>query len=146
MGTLASLDLEAREFNQNNNVAPIAEAIVLHTLPQRLLFRRPIGENGRLSLGSSFGYSEFYVDVNDEIKGSVLATYSQIEIKTGVMYEHRVNDYLIATFQGGLQSFISNRATEKGEPAKDFLYENKQDATGYFQIGLSIDPFSKKKK
>lgn len=38
MGALASLDLEAREYNQNNNLAIIAEAVVLHTLPQRLLF------------------------------------------------------------------------------------------------------------
>jgi hypothetical protein len=72
-------------------------------------------------------------------------TYSQIELKTGVMYEHRINDYLIGTFQGGLQNFISNQATEKGEPAKDYIYENEQDGAGYFQIGLSIDPFAKKK-
>ncbi len=113
-------------------------------VPQRLLLRRPIGENGRISLGSSLGYSEFYIDINDQAYGTDFS-YSQIEVKTKIMYEHRINDYLIATFQGGLQSFISNRATEKGEPAKDFIYENKQDATGYFQMGISIDPFAKKK-
>ncbi|MEH6537585.1 MAG: hypothetical protein V7719_14395 [Psychroserpens sp.] len=113
-------------------------------LPQRLLFRRPVGDNGRLSLGSRIGASEFYIDVNDQAYGNVFA-YSQIELKTGIMYEHRINDYLITTFQGGLQNFISNRATEKGEPTQDFIYENKQDATGYFQIGISIDPFSKNK-
>ena len=112
--------------------------------PQRLLFRRPIGENGRLSLGSSVGLTEFYLDKNKQAYGSAFA-YSQIELKTGIIYEHRINDYLIGTFQGGLQNFISNQATEKGEPAKDFIYENEQDAAGYFQIGISIDPFAKKK-
>ena len=111
-------------------------------LPQRLLLRTSIGENGRLSLGSRVGYTEFYVAPQAY---SNLFTYSQIELKTGVMYEHRINDYLIGTLQGGLQNFISNQATEKGEPAKDFVYENKQDGTGYFQIGVSIDPFAKKK-
>mgnify|MGYP003636816722 CR=1 FL=1 len=113
-------------------------------LPQRLLFRRPIGENGRLSFGSTIGYSEFYLDLNNQAYGNVFS-YSQIELKTGIIYEHRINDYLIGTFQGGLQNFISNRATEKGEPTQDFIYENKQDPTGYFQIGFSIDPFARKK-
>jgi hypothetical protein len=113
-------------------------------LPQRLLFRRPIGENGRLSFGSTIGYSEFYLDSSNQGYGNIFS-YSQIELKTGIIYEHRINDYLIGTFQGGLQNFISNRATEKGEPTQDFIYENKQDATGYFQIGVSIDPFTKKK-
>tara|TARA_R110001632_G_scaffold65_10_gene274 strand:+ start:188 stop:1183 length:996 start_codon:yes stop_codon:yes gene_type:complete len=113
-------------------------------LPQRLLFRRPIGKNGRLSLGSSVGLSEFYIDVNDQAYGNAFA-YSQIELKTGIIYEHRFNDYLIGTFQGGLQNFISNQATKKGEPAKDFIYENEQEGAGYFQIGISIDPFAKKK-
>jgi hypothetical protein len=112
-------------------------------LPQRLLLRRSIGENGRLSLGSQLGYTAFYVDPNQSYGN--MFTYSQIELKTGIMYEHRINDYLIGTFQGGLQNFLSNQATEKGENAKDYIYENKQDGTGYFQIGISIDPFAKNK-
>jgi hypothetical protein len=111
--------------------------------PQRLLFRRPIGENGRLSLGSTVGLTEFYLDKNNQAYGSAFA-YSQIELKTGIIYEHRFNDYLIGTFQGGLQNFVSNQATQKGEPAKDFIYENEQEGAGYFQIGISIDPFTKK--
>jgi hypothetical protein len=113
------------------------------SLPERLLFRRPVGENGRLSMGSSLGYSGFYVDVNDQIVGNVFA-YSQIEIKSGIIYEHRINDYLIGTLQGGVQNFVSNRSTEKGEPAQDFIYKNKQDAAEYFQIGISLLPFTKK--
>jgi len=113
-------------------------------LPQRLLIRKPIGNNGRLSFGSTLGSSAFYIDVKDQSYGSAFA-YSQIELKSGIMYEHRLNDYLIGTFQGGLQNFISNRATEKGELTQDYTYKNKQDAAGYFQIGISIDPFTKKK-
>lgn len=113
-------------------------------LPQRLLFRRPIGENGRFSVGSSFGSTGFYVNVDSPGFADVFE-YSQLEIKSGITYEHRFNNYLIGTFQDGLQNFISNRLTEKGEPTKDFIYENKQDATGYFQVGISIDPFAKKK-
>jgi len=113
-------------------------------LPQRLLFRRPIGKNGRFSIGSTFGSTGFYVNV-DSPDFSDVFEYSQLEIKSGIIYEHRFSNYLIGTFQGGLQNFISNRLTEKGEPTGDFIYKNDQDATGYFQVGFSIDPFAKKK-
>lgn len=115
-------------------------------MPQRLLFRRMVGENGRLSIGSSFGGNGFYVNIENPSSHNGTYEYSQLELKSGIIYEHRLNDYLIGTFQGGLQNFISNRLTEKGEPNKDFIYKNTQDATGYFQIGLSIDPFAKKRK
>ena len=113
-------------------------------LPQRLLFRRLVGENGRISVGSSFGGNGFYVNVNDPNLASVYE-YSQLEIRSGLTYEHRINDFLIGTFQGGLQNFISNRLTEKGKPTKDFIYKNNQNPTGYFQVGVSIDPFAKRK-
>jgi hypothetical protein len=114
-------------------------------LPQRLLLRRFVGENGRFSIGSSFGSTGFYVNVDSPDFADVFE-YSQLEIKSGLIYEHRFSDYFIGTFQGGLQNFISNRLTEKGEPTKDFIYKNEQDATGYFKVGISIDPFAKKKK
>ena len=114
-------------------------------MPQRLLFRSFVGENGRFSIGSSFGTSGFYVNIN-EPNFAEMYEYSQLEIKSGIMYEYRISNYLIGTFQAGLQNFISNRLTEKGEPTKDYIYKNNQDATGYFQFGISIDPFVKRKK
>lgn len=110
-------------------------------LPQRLLFRRPIGKESRLSLGSTFGVTGFYVHSNNQ-DIPPLNEYSQLEIKTGFIFEHRFNNFLIGTFRGGLQNFISNRLTEKGKPTKDHIYKNSQHPTGYFQVGFSIDPFS----
>jgi hypothetical protein len=114
-------------------------------LPQRLLLRRFVGENGRFSIGSTFGSTGFYVNVDSPNFADVYQ-YSQLELKSGVMYEHRINDFLVGTVQGGFQNFISNRLTEKGEYNKDFIYKNKQNGTGYFNVGLSRDPFVKRKK
>jgi len=114
-------------------------------LPQRLLFRRYIGENSRLSIGSTFGGNGFYVNVNAPDFLNVFE-YSQLEINSGLIYEYRLSDYIITTVKGGLTNFISNRLTEKGEPTEDFIYENDQNATGYFNVGFSIDPFAGKKK
>lgn len=112
-------------------------------LPQRLLFRRFVGENSRLSIGSSFGATGFYVNVDNPNFADVFE-YGQLEIKSGAIYEYRFNDYLIGTLQAGLQSFVNSRLTEKAQPTQDFIYENTQKSTGYFQIGFSIDPFTKK--
>lgn len=113
-------------------------------LPQRLLLRRPIARKGRLSIGSTFGGNGFYVNVNDPTLGDVFE-YSQLEVNTGLIYEHRVSESVVATVQGGMTNFISSRLTEKGEPTQDFIYNNTQGATGYFNIGVSYDPFAKKK-
>jgi hypothetical protein len=113
-------------------------------LPQRLLIRRLIGDHGRLSFGTSLGNTAFYTKINNASYHDVFE-YNQIELKTGMIYEHRINSYLIGTIQGGFQNFIGNRLTEKGKSNKDYIYENKQDGTGYFQIGISIDPFAKNK-
>ena len=112
-------------------------------LPQRLLLRRQIGQYGRFSVGSTFGSSGFYVNVDAPDFPDVFE-YSQLEINSGVMYEHLLSSNLIVTVKGGLTHFISNRLTEKGEANKDFIYENEQDATGYFNVGLSFDPFFKR--
>ncbi|MPQ48950.1 hypothetical protein GCQ56_18285 [Marinifilum sp. N1E240] len=110
-------------------------------IPDRLLFQRPIGKNGRLSLGSTFGNTGFYVE--NEGPGEDLLEYSQLEIKTGFKYEHRINKFLIGSFQGGVQNIINSNLMEKGDASGDEIYTNSQDMTGYFKVGISILPFGK---
>ncbi|MGB7395117.1 MAG: hypothetical protein WA913_12050 [Pricia sp.] len=112
-------------------------------LPSRVLLRRPMGSNGRLSLGSTFGGNGFYVNVDNPDFADVFE-YSQLEINTGIIYEHRLSYNLVATAKGGLTNFLSTRLTEKGEPTRDFIYKNTQKATGYFNVGFSFNPFAKK--
>ena len=113
-------------------------------LPQRLLLRRPLGQNGRLSIGSTFGSNGFYVNVNAPDFPDVFE-YSQLEINSGLIYEHKLTHNIILTAKGGLTNFISSRLTEKGQPNKDYIYRNEQGATGYFNAGVSFDPFTKKR-
>lgn len=114
-------------------------------MPQRILFRRTISPKGRLSIGSEFGNNGFYVNVDETNYPSVFE-YSQLEINSGLIYEHKLADNIFLTVKGGATNFISNRLTEKGEQSKDYIYKNKQDMTGYFNLGLSINPFKKKGK
>tara|TARA_R110002051_G_scaffold280349_1_gene341953 strand:+ start:8921 stop:9916 length:996 start_codon:yes stop_codon:yes gene_type:complete len=112
-------------------------------LPSRVLLRRPLGSNGRISLGTTFGGTGFYANVDSPNLPDVFE-YSQLEINTGLIYEHRISYNMVATVKGGMTSFLSNRLTEKGEPNKDFIYKNNQEATGYFNLGFSFNPFANK--
>tara|TARA_R110002049_G_scaffold343_1_gene2043 strand:+ start:9072 stop:10070 length:999 start_codon:yes stop_codon:yes gene_type:complete len=110
-------------------------------LPQRLLVRRPISQKGRLSIGSTLGGNGFYVNVNSPMLPDVFE-YSQLEINTGLIYEHKLSESVIATVKGGMSNFISSRLTEKGRSNSDYIYANDQGATGYFNLGFSYNPFA----
>ena len=40
-----------------------------------------------------------------------------------------------------LSNIINSRLAEKGEPNSEFIYKTEQNATGYFQITVSLIPF-----
>ncbi|SFZ93627.1 hypothetical protein SAMN05428642_103241 [Flaviramulus basaltis] len=114
-------------------------------MPQRILFRKPVSTKGRLSIGAEFGGNGFYVNVSQANFPDVFE-YSQLEINSGLIYEHKLSNNVYATLKGGVTNFVSNRLTEKGQPTKDHIYENDQDITGYFKVGISFNPSFKKKR
>ena len=116
-------------------------------LPQRLFFRKNISHFARLSLGSRLAPSGFYV-YNDgrNILLPNTSEYAQIEVQSGLTYEHLLNKKCIITISGGVSSFITSRLTEKAQPIREYYYSNQQEAKGFFNIGLSYNPDLRKKK
>ena len=112
-------------------------------LPSRVLLRRAVGKRGRISAGTTFGGSGYYVAV-DQPGFAQDFEYSQLEVNTGLIYEHKLTEAVIFTVRGGLTNFLSNRLTEKGEPNKDYVYRNTQGSTGYFSVGVSYNPFTRR--
>lgn len=113
-------------------------------IPRYAYFRRFVGENARLSIGSTFGPQILYTTLDSPSFNGVF-NYTQLTINSGIQYEYRINDNVNAHFSGGLQSLLNSRLTEKGDSQDNYIYENTQKATGYFKLGISIDPFTKKK-
>lgn len=109
-------------------------------LPQRVSFVKPVGNKSRLTIGSFFGSDGFYVNINEPYLPDTYS-YNQLKIDGGIIYEYIVGKNLIATVQGGARKFISNRLTEKGTQNKDYIYKNNQEITGYFNVGISFNPF-----
>lgn len=109
-------------------------------LPKSFFFRRSLLENGRISLGTEFDSENFYVNLKKPQLNGVYEVNS-LELKSGITYEYHIDRKIIGTFKAGINNIISTRITEKGERTNKYIYENKQDPTAYFRIGLSYNPF-----
>jgi len=109
-------------------------------LPQRMLFKRPLLNNGRLSLGTEMISENFYLALNNP---TFRGTYemNQLELRSGITYEYALQKSLIGTFKTGISNVLSSRITERGERTNKYVIDNKQDAQFYFNIGISYNPF-----
>lgn len=114
-------------------------------LPQRLMFKRDLFKDGRLSLGSELNTNGFYTYVNQSGFAKVY-DYRTIEINSGLKYEHSFSPSIIGSFRAGLATVFNSRVSERGENTNDYIYSNNQDGTGYFSLGFSFNPSFKKKK
>ncbi|MEO8532495.1 MAG: hypothetical protein ABI441_02035 [Flavobacterium sp.] len=109
-------------------------------LPQRLLFRRELLENGRISFGTELNSENFYLNLNtSNLKG--IYELNQLEIKSGITYEYRISPKVIGMIKGGVNNVLSTRITEKGERTSRYVYDHKEDTQGYFRFGISYNPF-----
>jgi len=115
-------------------------------LPQRLLFKRDLFKDGRLSIGSELGGDGFYTYINQPGFAKVY-DYRVLEVKSGLTYEHSFSKSVIATFKAGYSNVFNSRISERGEKTSDYIFSSKQDGTAYFSVGFSFNPsFEKKKK
>lgn len=112
-------------------------------LPQRLLFRRELLENGRISLGTELNTESFYLNLNSSNLQGVYEL-NQLELKSGITYEYSFTPKLIVFVKGGFNNVVSARITEKGERTNRYVYDQKEDTQGYFRFGLSYNLFNRK--
>ena len=112
-------------------------------LPQRLLFRRELLENGRISFGTELNSESFYLNLNTSNLNGVYEL-NQLELKSGITYEYCFTPKIIAFVKGGVNNIISTRITEKGERTNKYVYDHKEDAQGYFRVGISYNLFQQK--
>jgi hypothetical protein len=111
-------------------------------MPQRILVRKGVFKNGRISLGTEMESELLYIRENDQ-KNSTIYDYRQMELKSGLTYEHNLGHSIIATFKGGFTNYINARGVIKGKTSDDFEFKTHPDATGYFSVGISFHPFEK---
>ena len=110
-------------------------------LPKYVYMRRPLLDKGRLSLGSAFDNESFFVYPQQSRLKDVYQ-FNRNEIKSGFMYEYMLNKNFITTLKAGVNNTLQGNLRERG--ATNEIMTVKQDMNGYFNIGISYNPFQKK--
>jgi hypothetical protein len=114
-------------------------------LPQRLFLKRELFGNGRFSIGTELGNDNFYTYPASSLFNSKVYNYAHLELKSGITYEHKLNRLVIVTFKTGIAHVVSSRASARGESSNKYVLSTSPAPTGYFSLGLSFNPWLKKK-
>lgn len=107
-------------------------------LPQKVLIRKNIFSNGRVSLGSEMDNTSFYLYNTDK-----RYELRQLEINSGIIYEHNLGSSFIATLKTGMKTTPNSRIFEKQESFNDYIFQAKPKSSFYFNVGVSYNPFGK---
>lgn len=111
-------------------------------LPQRLLLKRPVFENGRVSIGTELSGDGFYM-YSDVPGYANVYDFRMLELRSGLTYEHCFGHGVIGYAKAGLSNIFNMRVSERGESTSDYLISANRDATGYFSAGISFSPMRK---
>lgn len=109
-------------------------------LPQRLLFRRELLENGRISFGTELNSENYYLNLNTSRLNGIYEL-NQLELKSGLTYEYHFSSKIIGMFKVGANNVLNTRITERGERTNKYVYDQKEEMQGYFKVGISYNPF-----
>ncbi|TWI16636.1 MULTISPECIES: hypothetical protein [Sphingobacterium] len=111
-------------------------------LPQRVYMRKGMLKNGRFSIGSELDGTTFYL--YDLYGDSQRFQYQQIEINSGMMYEHNFGASFIGTIKSGIKSIPTGRVFEKNENFNNYALDIRPQSSFYLNLGLSFNPFRMK--
>lgn len=110
-------------------------------LPQKLLIRKDVFSNGRISFGSEMNNTSFYLYQADKTY-----EFRQLNINSGIIYEHNLGSNFIGTLKTGVRATPNSRIFDKEESFKDYIFEAKSKPSFYFNVGVSYNPFGKLRK
>lgn len=113
-------------------------------LPKGAFMRKNIFDNGKISIGSESDNTTFYLYNLDNTRKTY--SFNQLEINSGVIYEHYLGGSFIATFKTGMKNVPTARIFEKSDSQDDYIFKAAPKASFYFNAGISFNPFSQRKK
>ena len=109
-------------------------------LPRSIYLRKYVFSNGRLSVGAEMDRTSFYLYNIDGT--SQKYEYRQLDINSGLVYEHVIAKHFLLTTKTGIKITPSGRIFKKGDSFGSPVFETKPDPAFYFNIGLSFNPFT----
>jgi hypothetical protein len=109
-------------------------------LPRSINLKRFIGNSGRISLGTQLDQTSFYLYNLDGT--SQKYEYRQLDINSGLTYEHALGKYFMITGKSGVKITPTGKIFKKEESFADPVYRTSPDPAFYFNVGISFNPFS----
>lgn len=113
-------------------------------LPQRILLKKDVFTNGRLSLGAEMNQNNFYLYRIDSTNRRY--EFRQTELNSGFTYEQLIGKSMSAFIKTGIKTSLNANIFKKSESANDYVFEAKPNAAFYVNVGFSINPFAKPRK
>ncbi len=107
-------------------------------LPKKILLRKNLLKNGRISFGTELDMTNFYLYPTGKTY-----EYRQVEINSGAIYEQKMGANFIGTLKTGLRATTLSRVFEKTASFNDFVFEANSKPSFYFNVGISYNPFGK---
>lgn len=107
-------------------------------LPKKMMIRKDIFDNGRISLGTEIDNTNFYL-----YRNSRTYEFRQVELNSGAMYEHNLGGNFIGILKTGIRAVPRARVFDKEESFKDYIFEAKYQPSFYLNVGISYNPFGK---
>jgi len=114
-------------------------------LPKYLYLRKFVSNNGRISLGTEFDQTSFYLYGLNPANLSQRYQYQQLDLNTGVTYEHLLGKYFIFMVRGGLRFTPNGKVFEKSNYGSP-IYQTSPQPAPFFNVGLSFNPFLRRNK
>lgn len=112
-------------------------------IPAHIMLRTRLGETGRISFGTEIESTSFFFNSNEIVSYTDDFEFRQIGLKSGATYEYLLKNKFVLTAKAGLLNVFQSRVTEKGKRFNkdNYLIEYDPKATGYFNLGISFNPF-----
>ncbi|PWN71973.1 hypothetical protein C1631_005000 [Chryseobacterium phosphatilyticum] len=103
-------------------------------LPKKVLIRKDIFTDGRISLGTELDNTSFYIYRNN-------ATYEfrQTDLYSGATYEHNFGGNFIGTFKTGIRTTLNARVFNKQDSFKNYIWKSNYQPSFYFNAGISYN-------
>lgn len=104
-------------------------------LPKKVLIKKNIMSNARISLGTEMDNTSFYIYDSEK-----RYEFRQLEINSGFIYEQKLGHF-IGTVKTGVRLTPNARIFEKTESFKNYFFEASSKPSFYFNVGLSYNVF-----
>lgn len=113
-------------------------------LPYRLALRKAVKERTSFTFFNELqGSNSFFKFSDQQTTLTNDYTFSNLEIKSGLMAEYRLTKKAVFSLSTGVNYAVNSRIREGSAKPNDYFIKNKHQAVPFVQVGISLLPFWK---